>query len=196
MSQARVGVRTTAIGTTRSPRDVAAVLSSVPVFISMLLPWWDDQKPLSLATHWPKVTLMAGLFLTVSGLASLRRGVSSPWMTLMGTIVLGVSLIAFYFRVDNSVWFAEAPFTIHVGTGFFYGLLGFGWATVSCVGQFVTHLEQGRPERTQRHAWLGVLLTLALVAVAVIGVYRWNQANVDRITLDPGIEAPPPLKTE
>lgn len=95
--------------------------SAAATFASFAIPWWDDQGGLSVATHWPKAVLLGGIVMFAAGLLDyVTPDHGRAHTILIGSaiafIVAGV--VGFYLRVDNSISFAEIPFTRHVREGF------------------------------------------------------------------------------
>jgi len=175
---------------TKARPGVLWIFSGIPVLVSMLLPWWDEQLPLSLATHWPKVALAAGIALIFIGVGAVR-GSNVTWLAFPAIGLLAVSHVGFYFRVDNSRYFAEAPFTEHVGGGFFLALLGLALAGITLLGQVVVDLDPSR----RRQVWVSMLATSGVVAVTVFALYGWTSGKSE----GPGVpkdERPPTVKTD
>jgi hypothetical protein len=136
-------------GTGRAVHDFLFIAAGGVIGISMSVPWWMDDRPLGLVTHWPKAILLAGLLMIGAGIWRLPRlGVSAA-------VVLFVSLLMFYGRVDNSKYFAEFPFTHHVDTGFLVALGGLALAALATLGVVWTIFsDQPTPARPDDSALL------------------------------------------
>ena len=99
--------------------------------------------------------------------------------------ISAASLILFALRVDDSRFFAEAPFTPNVEVGFFIALLGVGWGVVAALGMSMTGSSPGGPL---------VIAAVVVVTVLVAALYASGIANQDRVA-DP-FDEPIPEATE
>ena len=95
---------------------------------SMLLPWWDGDLPLTLRTHTPKAILATGILMLVVGALWDPMTGRRNWMALTAPFLMLAAFVAFYAKVDDSKFFPELPFTLHIEFGFFVALVGLAFA--------------------------------------------------------------------